>query len=50
MVALLVSPQVIEDLEDALAVSDHQRRKAEGTLGPGIPMTEVRSRLGLEKK
>jgi prevent-host-death family protein len=48
--ALLVSPQVIEDLEDALAVSDYQRRKAEGTLAPGIPMAEVRKRLGLEQK
>jgi hypothetical protein len=32
--ALLVSPQVIEDLEDALAVADHQRREAEGTREP----------------
>ncbi|NEA99727.1 type II toxin-antitoxin system Phd/YefM family antitoxin [Streptomyces sp. SID13726] len=48
--ALLVSPQVIEDLEDALALADHQRRKAEGTLEPGIPMDEVRRRLGFEKK
>ncbi len=48
--ALLVSPQVIEDLEDALAVADYQRRKAEGTLGEGIPMAEVRRRLGLEQK
>lgn len=48
--ALLVSPQVIEDLEDALAVADYQRRKAEGTLGDGIPMAEVRRRLGLEQK
>jgi prevent-host-death family protein len=48
--ALLVSPQVIEDLEDALAVADHQLRKAEGALGPGIPMAEVRKRLGLEQK
>lgn len=47
--ALLVSPQVIEDLEDALAVADYQLRKATGTLGPGIPMAEVRRRLGLEK-
>ncbi|KAB1143965.1 type II toxin-antitoxin system Phd/YefM family antitoxin [Streptomyces luteolifulvus] len=30
--ALLVSPQVIEDLEDAVA--DYQRRKAEGTREP----------------
>jgi len=46
--ALLVSPQVIEDLEDALAVADFQRRKAEGSLEPGIPMAEVRRQLGLE--
>ncbi|MDQ0775170.1 prevent-host-death family protein [Streptomyces aurantiacus] len=48
--ALLVSPQVIEDLEDSLAVADYQRRKAEGTLEEGIPMAEVRRRLGLEQK
>ncbi|MEV2192860.1 type II toxin-antitoxin system Phd/YefM family antitoxin [Streptomyces phaeochromogenes] len=48
--ALLVSPQVVEDLEDALAVADYQRRKAEGTLGPDIPMEEVRRRLGLKQK
>ena len=48
--ALLVSPHVIEDLEDALAFADYQRRKAEGTLEPGIPMTEVRRRLGLEQQ
>ncbi|MGX4691716.1 type II toxin-antitoxin system Phd/YefM family antitoxin [Streptomyces sp. JNUCC 63] len=45
--ALLVSPHVIEDLEDALAVADHQRRKAEGTLAPGIPREEVRRILGI---
>ncbi|MFE7898820.1 type II toxin-antitoxin system Phd/YefM family antitoxin [Streptomyces sp. NPDC057424] len=45
--ALLVSPQVIEDLEDALAVADHQRRKAEGTLGEGVPHEEVGRMLGL---
>lgn len=48
--ALPVSPQVIEDLEDALAFTDLQRRKAEGTLEPGIPTAEVRRRLGLEQK
>ena len=45
--ALLVSPQVIEDLEDALAVADYQRRKADGTLGEGIPHEEVGRMLGL---
>ncbi|WP_210576454.1 type II toxin-antitoxin system Phd/YefM family antitoxin [Streptomyces sp. GESEQ-4] len=46
--ALLVSPQVIEDLEDTLAIADYQRRKAEGTLGEGIPHAEVRRLLGLD--
>ncbi|WP_031225725.1 prevent-host-death family protein [Streptomyces roseochromogenus] len=45
--ALLVSPRLVEDLEDSLAVADYQRRKAEGTLGPGIPHEEVRRMLGL---
>jgi len=45
--ALLVSPQVVEDLEDALAFAEHRRRKAEGTLGEGIPHEEVRRLLGL---
>lgn len=44
--ALLVSPRVIEDLEDSLAVSDYLRRKAEGTLGTGIPHEDVRRILG----
>jgi len=45
--ALLVSPHVIEDLEDALAVADYQRRKAEGTPSEGIPHEEVGRILGL---
>ncbi|MFD5496752.1 type II toxin-antitoxin system Phd/YefM family antitoxin [Streptomyces sp. NPDC001812] len=45
--ALLVSPQVIEDLEDALALSDYERRKAQGTLGEGVPHEEVGRMLGL---
>ncbi|MEU6101773.1 type II toxin-antitoxin system Phd/YefM family antitoxin [Streptomyces flaveolus] len=45
--ALLVSPHVIEDLEDALAVADYQRRKAEGSLGEGTPHDEVGRMLGL---
>ncbi|MEV6834921.1 type II toxin-antitoxin system Phd/YefM family antitoxin [Streptomyces sp. NPDC051133] len=47
VVALLVSPQVMEDLEDALAVAEYQWRKAAGTLEPGIPHEEVRRTLGL---
>jgi prevent-host-death family protein len=45
--ALLVSPQVIEDFEDALALADYERRKAEGTLTEGIPHEEVGRMLGL---
>ncbi|MFI1049420.1 type II toxin-antitoxin system RelE/ParE family toxin [Streptomyces griseoruber] len=44
MATLLVSPQVIEDLEDALAVADHQRRKAEGTHERGRPVRRLRVR------
>ncbi|WP_327729345.1 type II toxin-antitoxin system Phd/YefM family antitoxin [Streptomyces sp. NBC_00487] len=47
VVALLVSPQVREDLEDALAVVDYERRKAAGALEEGIPHEEVRRMLGL---
>ncbi|MGW4886334.1 type II toxin-antitoxin system prevent-host-death family antitoxin [Streptomyces sp. CL12] len=47
--ALLVSPHVIEDLEDALAVAEYWRRKAEGKLGEGVPHEEVRRILGLHR-
>ncbi|MDI3384736.1 type II toxin-antitoxin system Phd/YefM family antitoxin [Streptomyces sp. B-S-A8] len=47
--ALLISPHVIEDLEDALALAEYQRKKAEGTLEPGIPHEEVGRMLGLRK-
>lgn len=45
--ALLVSPQVIEDLEDSLAIAERERRKAEGTLGEGASHEEVGRLLGL---
>ncbi|WP_406727177.1 hypothetical protein [Streptomyces sp. GD-15H] len=47
MTAPLVAPRVIEDLEDALAIADYRRRKAEGTLKEGIPHAEVGRLLGL---
>ncbi len=47
--ALLVSPQVIEDLEDALALAEYKLRKEQGTLEPGIPHDEVGRMLGLRK-
>ncbi|MEU5839070.1 type II toxin-antitoxin system Phd/YefM family antitoxin [Streptomyces diacarni] len=45
--ALLVSPQVIEDFEDALALAEYERRKAEGTPESGTPHEEVGRMLGL---
>ncbi|MGW7519397.1 type II toxin-antitoxin system Phd/YefM family antitoxin [Streptomyces sp. NPDC054796] len=45
--ALLVSPQVIEDLEDSLAIAERERRKAEGALGGGMSHEEVGRLLGL---
>ncbi|WP_237533520.1 hypothetical protein [Streptomyces sp. SID685] len=49
MTALLVSPHVIEDLEDALAAAEYWWRKAEGKLGEGVPHEEVRRILGLHR-
>lgn len=48
--ALLVSPRVVEDLEDALAVAERLRHKAEQTLEEGIPMIDVRKQLGPEQR
>ncbi|GAA1355867.1 type II toxin-antitoxin system Phd/YefM family antitoxin [Streptomyces beijiangensis] len=45
--ALLVSPQAIEELEDALALTEYKLKKALGTLEPGIPHEEVGRMLGL---
>lgn len=45
--ALLISPQVIEDLEDSLAVAERERRKAEGAVGEGVSHEEVGRLLGL---
>ncbi|MFF0964194.1 type II toxin-antitoxin system Phd/YefM family antitoxin [Streptomyces sp. NPDC003703] len=48
--ALLVSPRVIEELEDALAVAGHRLRTAAGAPGPGTPTAEADRRLGLAQK
>jgi prevent-host-death family protein len=45
--ALLVSPQVIEDLEDSLAIAERERRQAQGMLGEGMSHEEVGRILGL---
>ncbi|MYZ34382.1 MULTISPECIES: type II toxin-antitoxin system Phd/YefM family antitoxin [unclassified Streptomyces] len=45
--AILINPQDLADLEDALAVAEYQLRKERGTLEPGIPHDEVGRMLGL---
>ncbi|MFH8221683.1 hypothetical protein ACH4C2_16940 [Streptomyces sp. NPDC018057] len=50
MAALLVSPRVIEGLEDTLAVAGHRLRTAEGTPGPGTPTAEAGRRPGPGQK
>ncbi|MFB4194860.1 type II toxin-antitoxin system Phd/YefM family antitoxin [Streptomyces carpaticus] len=46
--AILINPQDLEDLEDALAVAEYRREVAEGTLQL-IPHEEARRRLGLDQ-
>ncbi|MGP8298974.1 type II toxin-antitoxin system Phd/YefM family antitoxin [Streptomyces inhibens] len=45
--AVLINPQELADLEDALALYEHRARQASGAFR-GIPHDEVRTRLGLE--
>lgn len=45
--ALLVSPQVIEDLEDSLAIAERERRQAQGSTEEGLTHEEVGRLLGL---
>ncbi|MGW6459759.1 type II toxin-antitoxin system Phd/YefM family antitoxin [Streptomyces sp. NPDC055078] len=45
--AVLINPQELADLEDALALALYRRRQESGT-SEGVPHTEVRARLGLE--
>jgi prevent-host-death family protein len=47
--AVLVSPHVIEDLEDDLAVAEYRRRKAEGDASGRMTQEQVRQLLGLER-
>ncbi|MFB7895426.1 type II toxin-antitoxin system Phd/YefM family antitoxin [Streptomyces xiamenensis] len=47
--AVLIHPEDLADLEDALAVAEYRRRKAEGTLEL-IPHEEVRRLLGLNEE
>ena len=45
-VAVLISPQELEDIEDALALVGHHSRESDGSLVL-VPHGEVRRRLGL---
>ncbi|MGW6604166.1 type II toxin-antitoxin system Phd/YefM family antitoxin [Streptomyces sp. NPDC055036] len=45
--AILINPQDLADLEDALALAEYQLEKERGTLKPGIPHAEVGRMLGL---
>jgi prevent-host-death family protein len=47
--AVLINPQELADLEDALALARYRERQATGQPA-GVPHDEVRARLGLEKK
>lgn len=46
--AVLVNPQELADLEDALAVAEYRARQAAGQTVM-VPHDEVRARLGLER-
>lgn len=46
--AVLINPQELADLEDALALAQYQARKASGGT-VGVPHDEVRARLGLDR-
>ncbi|MFF0428520.1 type II toxin-antitoxin system Phd/YefM family antitoxin [Streptomyces sp. NPDC004520] len=47
--AVLINPQELADLEDALALARYRERQAAGQAGAGVPHDEVRARLGLER-
>ncbi|MGW4028391.1 type II toxin-antitoxin system Phd/YefM family antitoxin [Streptomyces sp. NPDC004838] len=45
--AVLINPQELADLEDALALALYRERQASGTTA-GVPHADVRARLGLD--
>ncbi|QLE74029.1 type II toxin-antitoxin system Phd/YefM family antitoxin [Streptomyces rectiverticillatus] len=47
--AVLINPQELADIEDALALALYRERLAAGTAA-GIPHEDVRMRLGLERE
>ena len=46
--AVLINPQELADLEDALALAEYRASQTNGTF-VGVPHEEVRRRLGLEQ-
>lgn len=46
--AVLINPQELADLEDALALALYRERQSTGKTG-GVPHDDVRARLGLER-
>ncbi|MER6996968.1 type II toxin-antitoxin system Phd/YefM family antitoxin [Streptomyces sp. NPDC000410] len=47
--AVLINPQELADLEDALALAEYRAEQAAGTVA-GVPHEEVRARLGLGRE
>ncbi|MET9516717.1 type II toxin-antitoxin system Phd/YefM family antitoxin [Streptomyces sp. NPDC002994] len=47
--AVLINPQELADLEDALALAEYRAEQAAGTF-VGVPHEEVRARLGLGRE
>ncbi|MFF7727374.1 type II toxin-antitoxin system Phd/YefM family antitoxin [Streptomyces sp. NPDC008001] len=47
--AVLINPQELADIEDALALALYRERQSAGT-AVGIPHEDVRARLGLERE
>jgi prevent-host-death family protein len=45
--AVLINPQELADLEDALALAEYRIERATGAFS-GVPHEEVRARLGLD--
>jgi len=47
--AMLINPQELAELEDALALARYQARRATGAVET-VPHDDVRARLGLEQR
>ncbi|AWL39045.1 MULTISPECIES: type II toxin-antitoxin system Phd/YefM family antitoxin [Streptomyces] len=47
--AILINPQELAEIEDALALAQYRERETSGTLET-VPHDEVRARLGLEQR